>query len=275
MNTAEYISSGILEAYVTGAATAEERADVEAMAAKHPEVKAELEAIEDAINAYASKHAVEPPAHLRDKILNEIAATPRATSNGGDTKVFRMEPPAPVVTTTQPRSYSVLAIAASVALLISIPLNIYLYSKASSTESKLAVMTNMEQHMETAMNDSLLAVQSMRTELYVLKDPMFKMVSLKGLKAAPDAKAMVCWCPDSKEVYFEPEKLPAVPKGMQYELWAIVDGKPVDAGMIKMDSGMQKMKLVSGATAFAVTLEKEGGSDTPHGDMYVMGNISI
>ncbi len=43
--------------------------------------------------------------------------------------------------------------------------------------------------------------------------------------------------------------------------------------MIKMDSGMQKMKLVANASAFAVTLEKEGGSDTPHGDMYVMGTI--
>jgi anti-sigma-K factor RskA len=102
---------------------------------------------------------------------------------------------------------------------------------------------------------------------------MFKVVRLNGLKVAPKAKATACWCPDSKELYFSSESLPAPPSGMEYQLWAIVDGKPVDAGMIKMDSGMQKMKQISNATAFAVTLEKTGGSLTPTGDMYVMGNI--
>ena len=252
-----------------GTLTDAERSEVETMAANYPAIKAELDAIQEAMNAYTLKHAIEPPAHLKDKILKQIAATPQAASSNGGGKVFRMEPPL-----RNERNYSWFAIAASVALLISIPLNIYLYTKVSSVESKITAMNDSQQALTKSMLDSAAHYQSMRNELYVLTDPMFKMVKLNGLKAAPEAKATACWCPTSKELYFKPDKLPAAPNGMQYQLWAIVDGKPVDAGMIKMDSGgMQKMKLIANATAFAVTLEKEGGSPTPKGDMYVMGAI--
>lgn len=263
MNEQDFISSGILEAYVMGAASQAERAEVEAMVLRHPDVKAELEAIEDTMQAYAFKHAVEPPSLLKDKVLNAV----RSGKVSSEIKEFRIEPPRGNI------FYTAIAIAASVALVISIPLNIYLYSKVSSDESKITAALTHEQDMETAIKDSTLAYKGMRNKLYVLTDPMFKMIPLKGQKISPDAKVMVCWCPTSKELYMEPEKLPAAPKGMQYELWAIVDGKPVEAGMVSMTAGMQKMKLIGNASAFAITLEKEGGSDIPHGDMYVEGAI--
>ena len=53
------------------------------------------------------------------------------------------------------------------------------------------------------------------------------------------------------------------PTGKQYQLWAIVDGKPVDAGVINNCIGLCKMKKIDHAEAFAITLEKEGGSPTP------------
>lgn len=79
------------------------------------------------------------------------------------------------------------------------------------------------------------------------------------------------------EVYIDPGNLPEAPEGMQYQLWGIVDGKPVDAGMIVTKKGnkyrMQKMKTFGKAEAFAVTLETMGGNPTPKGQMYVMGKM--
>jgi len=271
MNAGEFISSGLLEAYVLGAGSDAERREVEAMAERYPEIKTELHAIEEAINAYALKHAVEPPTHLKDKILGKISSLPKGSTNGKeDHREFRLEA-SPYIQPTN--RVNILAIAATLILLVSLGVNFYLYTQMKSDESQIVVMNNKVQSISKTLLDSALVYQSMRNEHYVLTDPMFKMVELKGLKAAPESKALACWCPDSKELYFSPEKLPAAPKGMQYQLWAIIDGKPVDAGMIKMDSGVQKMKPIANATAFAVTLEKEGGSDTPHGDMYVMGSI--
>ena len=80
------------------------------------------------------------------------------------------------------------------------------------------------------------------------------------------------------EVYIDPSNLPEAPSGKQYQLWAIVDGKPVDGGLIistkKGDKyQIQKMKTFGKAEAFAVTLETTGGNPTPKGDMYVMGKM--
>ncbi len=59
------------------------------------------------------------------------------------------------------------------------------------------------------------------------------------------------------------------------QLWAIVEGKPVDAGMIDACSGLCKMKNISNASAFAITLEKRGGSPTPNLEqLQVIGNVT-
>ena len=67
-----YIESGVLELYVLGDMSAEENAEVEAMASKHPDVKAELEDIERSIQMYADAHAIEPADELRDRVLNSL-----------------------------------------------------------------------------------------------------------------------------------------------------------------------------------------------------------
>jgi hypothetical protein len=56
----------------------------------------------------------------------------------------------------------------------------------------------------------------------------------------------------------------------------MVDGKPVDAGVFEMKEGpgMMKMKNIPRAEAFAITLEKKGGSQAPSLDkLYVMGKV--
>ena len=69
--------------------------------------------------------------------------------------------------------------------------------------------------------------------------------------------------------------MPAAPQGMQYQLWAIVDGKPVDAGVFDVaTSGLLKMKTLDGAVAFAVTIEPRGGRPSPTLEtMQVIGNV--
>ena len=80
-------------------------------------------------------------------------------------------------------------------------------------------------------------------------------------------------------LHLAPSGLPETPVGMQYQLWAIIDGKPVDAGMILSNSSgdkyhIQKMKSFGKAEAFAITLETQGGNATPTMDkMYVIAKV--
>jgi hypothetical protein len=55
-----YIESGVLELYVLGELSLEEKLQVESMAQKHATVKAELHEIEQAMTMYAEVNAIEP-----------------------------------------------------------------------------------------------------------------------------------------------------------------------------------------------------------------------
>ena len=102
-----YIESGILELYVLGDVSPEEKRQVEAMAAKHPAVKAELDEIERSMEAYARENAIEPAEDLRDRILNSLV------TNLGDDTIFDKAPEgteAKVVPMAPPKSLQFLQI---------------------------------------------------------------------------------------------------------------------------------------------------------------------
>ncbi len=88
-------------------------------------------------------------------------------------------------------------------------------------------------------------------------------------------EATVLWDANSKDVYLSVNNLPKAPEGMQYQLWAIEDGKPVSAGMYSEDKDMKiALANITKAQAFAITLEKKGGSEAPTMEnMYVMGGV--
>ena len=76
------------------------------------------------------------------------------------------------------------------------------------------------------------------------------------------------------DVYVDPSNLGQLSPDKQYQLWAIVDGKPVNGGMISSKNGdifhMQKMHSFGKAQAFAITIEKAGGSVAPTMDEMVV-----
>ncbi|RZL14201.1 MAG: hypothetical protein EOO89_16415, partial [Pedobacter sp.] len=74
-----YIESGILELYVLGQLSAEEMTEVEAMANKFALVKDELNAIELALEQYASLNKIEPAVTNKNAILNKIAVASEGT----------------------------------------------------------------------------------------------------------------------------------------------------------------------------------------------------
>ena len=99
-------------------------------------------------------------------------------------------------------------------------------------------------------------------------------VKMAGTKGKEDDAATVYWDTRSKDVYVYTNKLPQAPAGKQYQLWAIVDGKPVDAGLLGNCDGVCKMKNIPAAQAFAITLEDTGGSKEPHLDqLFVIGKV--
>ena len=109
----------------------------------------------------------------------------------------------------------------------------------------------------------------------LLKDRNTKFVELKGVKLSPQSKVMVYWNKNTKETYLNIADLPQPPSDKQYQLWAIVNSAPVDAGVFDFDfQKVQHMKDFENAEAFAITLEDKGGSAKPTLDkMYALGTL--
>jgi anti-sigma-K factor RskA len=256
----DIISSGLLEMHVLGMTTAAEAAEVEAWAMKYPEVKAELTVIEISMEQYAMANAIEPSASLKEQIAGTINFSSTVHGKQEPAKVIGIAP------------FWKYAAAASIILLLgSVLLNLNYYNRLEKADTALSA-TRQEL---LATNDKL---DTMNADLGVIQNKYSKAVSLEGLPAAPDAAAKIFWMKNTGEVYIDPSNLPDAPAGKQYQLWGIVDGKPVDGGMIITSSKdkkyrIQKMKTFGKAEAFAITLETEGGNPTPKGEMYVMGKM--
>ena len=260
METNEIISSGLLELFVLGMTNEQETAEVVAMAKQFPQVAAEIASIETSLERYALENAVSPSPVVKEKVFANLIQHEKDIVAASPAKVIPIS------------SFWKYAAAASIILLIgSALLNISYYKKYQSANKEKA---GVEQQLlaQQQVNDE------MKGDMSIVQSKYSEPVSLHGLPASPGAAAKIFWMKNSGEVYIDPSNLPEAPEGKQYQLWAIVDGKPVDGGMIITTKNedkyrIQKMKSFGHAEAFAVTLETMGGNPTPKGDMYVMGKM--
>lgn len=264
MNAAELIASGLLEAYVLGEGSAEERALVEHMAATDAGVKAELDAIEAALEQLAFANAKEPPAHVRAHVMGATGA------EAG--KVLPIKTARPVSSTPW------WAVAAVVALLLSVAGNFMLYDRMQRIGDRLADLENERTVLAQQMQVQQASMKRAQDQLALLFDPATHVVQLAGQAIEPQAAARVYVDAASNDVYLGVGYLPKPPAGKQYQLWAQVDGKMVDAGLLDLVAAtdqLQRMKRMPNATAFGVTLEPAGGSAEPTlSALYLFGQAS-
>ena len=263
MNKDEIISSGLLELYALGIASAEERLTVEECLSQYPEIKDELRDIEISLEDYAQANGVQPSAQLKQKIFSSIDSNKEPNVQ----KIEEQSISKPVEKIYRiPAFYKMLAAASVVLLIGSIVVAIAFYNKYNSSQDELQIA---QQKLEQQDKYN----QAMASDINVMTDKNARPVVLNGTAMAPEALAKIFWMKNNGQVYIDPSNLPQVPEGKQYQLWAIVDGKPVDAGMITTEKGIyhiQKMKSFGKVEAFAITLEKKGGSPTPTLDQMIV-----
>lgn len=271
MDIRAYISSGILESYVLGELSASEAREVEDMAARYPEVRQELNLIEQTLEGVVTAAAIPPRPALKTAVLDKIVSAPETRERS--VRPLQEQKP----TTAQKQQPLRWLVAASITLaLISTLAAVLFWNRWQDSEERLASMVAQNTVLVQHVSSLDMRVESMQQSLAVLTDPSFTPVPMKGLAPAPDAQAVVFWNPSSAEVYLNAGSLPPAPTGKQYQLWAIVDGEPVDAGIFDVSGEvLKRMKEIEDASAFAVTLEPAGGSASPTLEqMYVVGETS-
>lgn len=261
MNVEAYISSGILEAYALGELSAQERAEVERNLQQYPELRKELALIEEAQEALLMKAAVSPRASVKQQLFKTI----------DDRQPSEQKPRAATL------PFWKFAAAASVTIALVASYLAYDYrSKWKDSENNLAELIAQNQRVAQDYNAVNKRLDILEKDLNIINNPAFHRVVMKGTPNAPEAMASIYWNESTKEVYLNIQSLKQLAENNQYQLWAIIDGKPVDAGVFDGNSaGLLRMKNVgTGVATFAVTIEPRGGKAAPTLEtMQVVGNV--
>ncbi|KQN28646.1 hypothetical protein ASE92_19615 [Pedobacter sp. Leaf41] len=283
-NLKAYIESGVLELYVLGDLSPEEALQVEEMAAQYPEVKSELTAIEIAMENYAMENAVAPSADIETKLFEKlglgkneeveaISTTPAYTE---EAKVVKLDNSDSKVRTLR------FALVACVALLmISTGALFITYNKLNAAHDQIASL-NLDKEKFAGVVSKLEFDNKGLDNMVAMNDSKeWATIRMAGQAFSPKSKMNVYWNKKDKSVLinYVAMDLPKADAEHEYQLWALVNGKPVSLGVFgKTDStsteALQKMQAIQDAQAFAVTLEPMGGSVNPTMEkLAVMGGV--
>ena len=259
MNVPEYIASGILESYVMGAVSDQERREVECLSAIYPEIRSELDELSTTLEEYALLYSIEPPAALKARLMEQLNFTESTQT------VVR---PMPVDRSSASTYRSTWIVAASVGLLVLI-FSFFLLSKLRANQDTMASLRTVNGSLQSEIRE-LRDKQGYNEErLAVLQRAGMRVIQLRGNKQAPNSNLFVYWNTQTRQVSVDVKSLPALPANRQYQLWSLVGGKPVDAGVFESDTtnpgqALQRLnRFIGQADSFAVTVEKRGGSPTP------------
>lgn len=246
MNLQTFLESGLLESYILGQTSAEERKIVEQMLAEHEMARREKNAIETALEQYAQARAVAPPGWMRGRILDQIGSVPPPASAPSDSMVRTV-------------STWLLAAAALAAVV--------LYYNTLQTNTRLEnERAQLQQQAQNCENERVANERAAQAQMAFLTDPATRGIKLNWVDttiSAPGAVGMAFNNPDSAATYIRLSNLPALAANQDYQFWVITAGNPNPQPLDVIryqDSVLIRTQYRDQAQAFAMSIEPKGGS---------------
>jgi len=202
----------------------------------------------------------QPPARSKERLMRAVAAEPRGVS-------------APEPVPARGRNLWAVLIPSLAALALFL-VALVLVRHNIGLKDEVAELGNRNQ-------DQIAQLDRINQEMQLLTSPDAVHVSLNPQKSPRQPSGTAIYSPSRKRMMFMASNLAPVPEGKAYELWIIpAAGAPIAAGVFKPDDRgnaiMMDHKMPEGveAKAFAITIEKEEGSDKPTSPIMLMGTVS-
>ena len=271
-----YIESGILELYVLGQLSATESNEVEAMAKTHPEIKTEITAIEIAMENYAMHNAITPSNKVEEKLFSQISSN-SIQEKPIETKII---PLYEGQNDNKIKTLRYALIACSVLLVVSLGFLFNAHQNLNVANNQIANLSLEKDQFATTVSKLEFNKAGMENQIAMFETTEWNTIRLAGVANSPKAEMVVYWNKTNKSILINHTAmdLPKTDNTHEYQLWALVDGKPISLGVFGENAkeAVQQMETIQKAQAFAVTIEPMGGSVNPTMEkMVVMGAISI
>ena len=232
----------LLGAYALDALEPDEREQIDELLLHDADARAELHALQLGAS-WLSESALRPPEHVWDGIAASIQPDAAPAGSRPDA-----EPIADVTPIKRSRSRVILAIAASLALVLAVG-------------AGLLVLDRTDPQQPSSVNEAAAAArkaQGTRT----------------ARLAAPDgtvgATAVV---QRDGRAYLVGTELPPLRAGRTYQLWAVRGTRPDSVALLGRHAQPRVFSAPKGTTAFAVSVEPTGGSKAPTTVPVIQGEI--
>jgi len=245
----EYILSGIVESYVLGLTSDEEKIEFESLCTIYPELVEERNRFEQMLEESALANAHPAPAYVGTNIFQQVGIAPAS-------------PPETIALKPKNNNASIklvrFLVAACLVMLVGFG---YFFYQLQVQNNNLADK-NRQLQAKVSGADSIL--NSLVNAKKVLNNNNLSLVEMKG-NGAPVAGANIYWDSASAAVYMVVRDLAPLPPGKQYQLWALIGGKPKSLGVFDATGSrvILKMRDCKNAEAFSITIEGQGGAATP------------
>ncbi len=260
MDIEKYIASGILELYVAGLLSEKENAEVHENAMQYPEIKAEIEAIEGTVLAISKSASPKLESDHFEKIKTRLGKAvdlkPKRKANWSN------------------------YVGWAAAILLGAGF-IWMYLENDKLKSGMEVINEEKNTLEEQIIDARTEMADTEKILDVLRDKNVAVVALGGQTVSPESFAKAYWNKQEQKVYIDAQGLPEPPLGYTYQVWSLkLDPlTPTSIGLLDdfatNDKRLFELANPNESEAFGITLEPEGGSETPTLEqLYTLGAIA-
>lgn len=254
MDKEKFLKSGLLEQYVLGLTDEKDSEEVERYAEAFPEIKAEIESMRKAMDDYARQYAVMSPKELKARVTKDIDE-PEAGSR-------RSDPSGKQPASTEGSRWPTWLARGTMALLVILSLSFY-QSKVAAGRKYEALSREYRNFQHDCSRQQAELEQLLEVYAFMNHEQTIP-IRLESTGLIPEAEAIAYFNAQQKKVFINPTHLPVPPEGKTYQMWADVEGRMIDMGLIDgYSKKLQPMAFVEGAESLNITLEPEGGSEEP------------
>jgi anti-sigma-K factor RskA len=284
----------LLVFYALDALNDEEKELVEAYLKGHPEARRQVEEMGRAVSALPySVSPVEPSPRTKEALMRRVAADQRATFT------MQEQPSRPrglrLGNIFQALSLGVAILAIVWAVILNTQLA-QLRNEVLTLRNAIVAQANSLEQIEELRNEvSTLrkAVVAQANSIEQINQSVDKInaklpqeipsavvtISLKGTDVQPQAQGQLIADPNSESAVLVISGLDQLEAGKTYQVWLIDGGTPVSAGLLRVDENGQGVFIVDSEeaigsfNALGISIEPEGGSPQPTGDIVVLSEL--
>lgn len=248
-----FLNSNLLRKYLVGESSIEESKEVEHFISEYPEAAEAYETLQDNLEIIAKAGAIDVPNNILTDILESL-------EEKNDTKVIQL---------VQHRKTSWYSIAASAAAVLFAATSFMFYQKNQNlnSENNIVIEEIFDLRGDIDKNNSKL--DELSRELMKLNNPDSRKYVINGNERAKNLKTVAYINSVEKTSMIDVITLPQLPKEQHYEIWAELQDRMVNLGILdESDRKLKQIPYMEDALALSIKI-RTSGDNTPENNTEV------